>query len=59
MKYQYWLSNIPGVGNRAITRLLGQAGSAREVYEMNRKQLENIYGLSEGQIEAICERKKS
>ena len=52
MKYQYWLSNIPGVGNRAIARLLGQVGSAREVYEMNREQLENSYGLSEGQIEA-------
>lgn len=25
MKYQYWLSNIPGVGCKTIHRLLGQA----------------------------------
>ena len=32
MKYQYWLSNIPGVGCKTIHRLLGQAGSAGGIY---------------------------
>ena len=59
MKYQYWLSNIPGIGNRAITKLLRQAGSAREVYYLKREQLEKIYGLSETQVQAILERKEN
>lgn len=37
MKYQYWLSNIPGVGCKTIHRLLGQAGSAEEKLESGRK----------------------
>ena len=58
MKYQYWLANIPGVGSRTIGKLLKKAGSAQEIYFLRREQLEKAGGLSERQIEAICERKK-
>lgn len=44
MKYQYWLSNIPGVGCKTIHRLLGQAGSAEEIYFLKKEQLEKISG---------------
>lgn len=47
MKYQYWLSNIPGVGCKTIHRLLGQAGSAEEIYFLKKEQLEKISGLSD------------
>ena len=42
MKYQYWLSNIPGVGCKTIHRLLGQAGSAEEIYFLKKEQLEKL-----------------
>ncbi len=57
MKYQYWLSNIPGVGCKTIHRLLGQAGSAEEIYFLKKEQLEKLAGLSERQVLAITERK--
>ena len=57
MKYQYWLSNIPGVGCKTIHRLLGQAGSAEEIYFLKKEQLEKLAGLSDRQVLAITERK--
>lgn len=57
MKYQYWLSNIPGVGCKTIHRLLGQAGSAEEIYFLKKEQLERLAGLSDRQVLAITERK--
>lgn len=57
MKYQYWLSNIPGVGCKTIHRMLGQAGSAEEIYFLKREQLEKMECLSEQQISAVLERK--
>ena len=58
MKYQYWLSNIPGVGCKTIHRLLGQAGSAEEIYFLKKEQLEKLSGLSDRQVHAITDRKK-
>ena len=57
MKYQYWLSNIPGVGCKTIHRLLGQAGSAEEIYFLKKEQLEKLAGLSDRQVLAITDRK--
>ncbi len=60
MKYQYWLSNIPGVGGcKTIHRLLGQAGSAEEIYFLKKEQLEKLSGLSDRQVHAITDRKKN
>ena len=59
MKYQYWLSNIPGVGCKTIHRLLGQAGSAEEIYFLKKEQLEKLSGLSDRQVHAITDRKKT
>ena len=56
MKYQYWLSNIPGVGCKTIHRLLGQAGSAEEIYFLKKEQLEKLSGLSDRQVHAITDR---
>ena len=59
MKYQYWLSNIPGVGCKTIHRLLGQAGSAGEIYFLKKKQVEKISVLAYLQVHAITDRKKN
>ena len=37
INYAYWLSNIPGIGIRTRNRLIGAAGSAREVYGLTEK----------------------
>ena len=56
---RYWLSNIPGVGCKTIHRLLGQAGSAEEIYFLKKEQLEKLSGLSDRQVHAITDRKKN
>ena len=47
INYAYWLSNIPGIGIRTRNRLIGAAGSAREVYGLTEKQLLLIPGVEE------------
>ena len=50
---------IPGVGCKTIHRLLGQAGSAEEIYFLKKEQLEKLSGLSDRQVHAITDRKKN
>ena len=58
MKYQYWLSNIPGVGCKTIHRLLGQAGSAEEIYFL-KKECSFIDGKKgKGYTYSKCEKKR-
>lgn len=59
MKYQYWLSNIPGVGSRTIHKMTAQAGCAQEIYFLKKEQLSKLCGVSDRQVEAIWERKKN
>ena len=58
INYAYWLSNIPGVGIRTRNRLIGAAGSAREVYGLTEKQLLLIPGVEEKHVVKITESKK-
>ena len=39
--------NIPGIGIRTRNRLIGAAGSAREIYGLTEKQLLLIPGVEE------------
>lgn len=55
MNYAYWLSNIPGIGNRTIHRLIAQAGNAREVYFLKDKQLEAMGFLKPSDIDRMKE----
>lgn len=59
MKESYWLSNIPGIGNRLRVRLVEYAGSAEEVYQLTRHQLERIPGIGEKEIAAIEQSKRA
>lgn len=58
INYAYWLSNIPGIGIRTRNRLIGAAGSAREVYGLTEKQLLLIPGVEEKHVAGIMESKK-
>ena len=58
INYAYWLSNIPGIGIRTRNRLIGAAGSAREVYGLTEKQLLLIPGVEEKHAAGIMESKK-
>ena len=58
-KYQYWLSNIPGIGNRTIHHLIQMYGDAREVYFSKESRLQAVPKLSKTQQESILESKKT
>ena len=40
--YQFWLHNLPDVGDAAIRRLLAAFGDAKSVYGASEKQLSQI-----------------
>lgn len=58
MNYAYWLSNIPGIGNVTIQKLLLQAGCAKELYFMTEKQLHSLAWIGEKEIESLIESRK-
>ncbi|MGN0141466.1 MAG: DNA-processing protein DprA, partial [Roseburia sp.] len=53
MNYAYWLSNIPGVGNRTRKLLQEWAGTAKAVYGLTERELQEIPGLGEQEIAEI------
>ncbi len=59
MKYQYWLSNIKGVGSRSIVRLLQQVGTAEELYFFSREQLMKLEIVDDAMADRIIESKRA
>lgn len=57
MKYQYWLSNIKGIGSRTILKMLQQTGSAEEIYFLPKEQLLKLEALTEEMAVRIIESK--
>ncbi len=57
LKYQYWLSNIKGLGSRTILRVLQQTNSAEETYFLPKEQLLKLDALTEEMAERIIESK--
>ena len=57
MKYQYWLSNIKGIGSRTIARILQQTGSAEETYFLPKEQLVKLEAVTEEMAVKIMESK--
>lgn len=51
-KYEYWLHNLPGVGDRTIEKLLKLFGSAEIIYKAQEKELAQVI-LKEEQLEQI------
>ncbi len=58
VKYQYWLANIRGIGNRNIHRLLEAADCAEAIYFSAREELEKIPELTRDKIDAIVESRR-
>lgn len=42
MKYQYWLSNIEGIGSASIQKMMNYVSSAEELYFLPEEQLEQM-----------------
>ena len=59
MKYQYWLSNIKGVGSQTIKKLLKFSGTAEALYAMRKEQIEKIAGIEMHTAAAIAESRKN
>ena len=47
--YQYWLHNLPGVGDRSIEKLLKIFGSAKEIYNAGTETLEKVLEKKTGE----------
>lgn len=52
-KYQYWLRSVSGIRNKMRQRLVDCCGSAKDVYELEKEQLEQINGIREKEIDAL------
>ncbi len=59
MKYQYWLSNINGIWSGKKLLFIKNNISAEELYYIEEKNLRKIRGLTENDITAILESKKT
>lgn len=53
MKYALWLANIPGIGNQKIRYLLQECQNAREIYNLEERYFEKIYGIDDADIKRI------
>ena len=40
--YQFWIHNLPGIGDRTIEKLLLEFGSEKAVYEAKGKELTKV-----------------
>lgn len=58
MNYNYWLTTVKGIGNRAKLELLAQTGSARELYFLSETQLKTLNGMTDERFLLLMESKK-
>lgn len=57
--YRYWLVNIKGIGNKRIETLLQSAESAKNIFEMKKKELQSLAGIGEKLAQSIVESTRS
>lgn len=53
--YNYWLANIPGIGNKTIQKILKYTKDAKTVYYLSKKQLKEFEFLSAKNVQMILE----
>lgn len=58
MNYNYWLTTVKGIGNRAKLGLLAQTGSARELYFLPETQLKALDGMTDEMLQLLMEGRK-
>ena len=59
MKYQYWFTQIPGIGNVKQQSLLIACGGAEAVYYMEEKELSEISHIKQKDVHSIVESRKT
>src|SRR5574344_1558607 len=59
MEYEYWLANIPGIGNKTIHQLMETFESARVIYDLQETQLIGTGKVSQSAAEKIINSRKS
>lgn len=59
MKYQYWLSNIEGIGQVTIRKLMNYVGSAEELYFLPEGQLEQMVEVTVAEQKRIKDSRQS
>lgn len=59
MQYQYWLSNIEGIGSVTIKRLMNYVGSAEELYFLPEEQLALVTEVGKAEQKKILESKST
>jgi len=57
MQYQYWLSNIEGIGSVSIQKIMNYVNSAEELYFLTKEQTMQMTELKEAERQKIIERK--
>ena len=58
MQYQYWLSNIEGIGSVTIGKLFQYVGSAEELYFLSENQFESMEDIGKAEQAKIIESRK-
>lgn len=58
IKYNYWLWNVKGFGDQKCHQYISLVGSAKRIYEMNRKELMNYPGVREKEVSCLEESKR-
>lgn len=51
--YDYWLGNIPGIGNKKIRKLLEYARNAYNIYQLKERELSEIRGFADRDVQAV------
>jgi len=55
MQYQYWLSNIEGIGSVTIGKLMNYVGSAEELYFLPKEQFEAMREVGKAERQKIID----
>ena len=58
MKYQYWLSNMEGIGSKTIQKILRYVEGAKELYYLTEEQIFSLSELKEKERLKIIEHRK-
>jgi len=59
MQYQYWLSNIEGIGSVTIGKIMNYVGSAEELYFLPEEQIKALSEIDESMQNIIINSRKS
>ena len=59
LKYEFWLSNIDGIGSKTIKQLMKYTSCASKIYELSPSDLMAVRGITEAEAAIIIDSRKS